>query len=159
VPKRSAGILLHRSTPEGGVDVLLVHPGGPFWAERDDAAWSIPKGEYTDEEDPYSVARREFCEELGIDPPDGEAVPLGEVRQSGGKRVVAWAVAGDLDCSSVTSNTFEMEWPPRSGRLQEFPEVDRAEWFPLDVARSKVHRGQIGLLDALAGRLGASGRP
>jgi predicted NUDIX family NTP pyrophosphohydrolase len=144
---RSAGLLLHRRT-DAGVEVLLVHPGGPFWARRDEGAWSIPKGEY-DDDDPLAAARREFAEELGQPPPTGPTVPLGEVRQKGGKRVVAWAVAGDLDPASVVSNTFELEWPRGSGRLREFPEVDRAEWFTLDEARRRILEGQRPLLDAL----------
>jgi predicted NUDIX family NTP pyrophosphohydrolase len=123
--------------------------GGPFWARKDERAWSIPKGEYADDEDPLAAARREFAEETGSALPDGEALALGEVRQSGGKRVVAWALEGDLDPATVRSNTFVMEWPPRSGRHQEFPEIDRAEWFGLDAARRKVVQGQVPLLDAL----------
>ena len=145
---RSAGLLLYR-VRDGAPEVLLGHMGGPFWARKDERAWSIPKGEYGDDEDPLAAARREFVEETGSPPPDGEAVPLGEVRQSGGKRVVAWALEGDLDPATVRSNTFVMEWPPRSGRQQEFPEIDRAAWFDLDAARRKVVKGQVPLLDAL----------
>ena len=148
MPKRSAGILLHRRG-----EVLLVHPGGPFWAKRDDGAWSIPKGEYEDGEDPQAAARREFEEELGVAPPPGEARDLGEVRQSGGKRVRAWALQGDLDVGAVRSNTFEMEWPPRSGTMREFPEVDRAGWFTPEDARAKLVKGQVPLVDALLDRL------
>ncbi len=149
MPKRSAGVLLHRTAADG-VEVLLVHPGGPFWAKKDQAAWSIPKGEYDDGEDPRAVAAREFAEELGAEPPVGEWQPLPEIRQPGGKRVLAWAVEGDLDVApGIVSNTFELEWPPRSGRLQAFPEVDRAEWFGVEVAREKLHRGQVPLLDEL----------
>lgn len=147
--KLSAGLLVHRRG-EAGREVLLVHPGGPFWAKKDAAAWSIPKGEYAEDEDPLEAARREFAEELGIDPPAGEPVPLGEVRQSGGKRVLAWAVEGDVEPRVEECNTFEIEWPPRSGRLQQFPEVDRAEWFTVDVARGKVHTAQVALLDRFA---------
>ena len=147
--RRSAGILLHR----GGADrreVLLVHPGGPFWAKRDDGAWSIPKGEYADGEDPLAAARREFEEELGSAlPGDAELRALGEVRQKNGKRVAAWAAEGDLDASAARSNTFEMEWPPRSGRRQEFPEIDRAEWFTLAQAREKLLPAQEAFLDRL----------
>jgi predicted NUDIX family NTP pyrophosphohydrolase len=146
---RSAGLLLFR-TVGGEVEVLLVHPGGPFWAKRDLGAWSIPKGEYPEDEDPLSAARREFAEELGSPPPDGEAIDLGEVRQKGGKVVGAWAVAGDLDASDITSNTFTMPWPPRSGRTQEFPEVDRAQWFGLDEARERINPAQAALLDRLS---------
>ena len=147
--RRSAGILLHR----GGADrreVLLVQPGGPFWAKRDDGAWSIPKGEYADGEDPLAAARREFEEELGSAlPGDAELRALGEVRQKNGKRVAAWAAEGDLDASAARSNTFEMEWPPRSGRRQEFPEIDRAEWFTLAQAREKLLPAQAAFLDRL----------
>ena len=149
---RSAGLLLYR-VRHGEPEVLLGHMGGPFWARKDDRAWSIPKGEYGDDEDPLAAARREFAEETGSAPPDGEALTLGEVRQSGGKRVVAWALEGDLDPATVRSNTFVMEWPPRSGRQQEFPEIDRAEWFGLGSARSKVVKGQVPLLDALEQKL------
>lgn len=150
--KRSAGIVLHRrgaAEPE----VLLVHPGGPYWARRDDGAWSIPKGEPEAGEDGLAAARREFAEELGHAPPDGEAVPLGEVRQRSGKVVEAWALAGDLDPATVRSATFEIEWPPRSGRRQTFPEVDRAAWFPLSRAREKLLPAQVPLLDRLAALL------
>ena len=149
---KSAGLLLYR-VRHGEPEVLLGHMGGPFWARKDERAWSIPKGEYGDDEDALAAARREFAEETGSAPPEGEAVALGEVRQSGGKRVVAWALAGDLDPATVRSNTFVMEWPPRSGRQQEFPEIDRAEWFGLGTARSKVVKGQVPLLDALEQKL------
>jgi len=149
MPKRSAGILLHRAGPDGR-EVLLVHPGGPFWAKRDDGAWSIPKGEYEDGEDPQAAARREFEEELGSPLPDGaELRALGEVKQKNRKVVAAWAVEGDVDASAAQSNTFEMEWPPRSGRRQEFPEIDRAEWFPLARARAKLLPAQAAFLDRL----------
>jgi predicted NUDIX family NTP pyrophosphohydrolase len=149
--KRSAGILLHRRR-EGAHEVLLVHPGGPFWAKKDAGAWSIPKGEYEDGEEPRAAALREFAEELGAPPPDGELVELGEVRQRGGKVVTAWALAGDADADAVRSNTFTMEWPPRSGTIGEFPEVDRAAWFSLDEARERILPGQAPLLDRLAER-------
>jgi predicted NUDIX family NTP pyrophosphohydrolase len=146
----SAGLLLYRRR-EGTLEVLLVHPGGPLWARRDEGAWSIPKGEYVEgEEDPLAAARREFAEELGSPPPDSEAVDLGEIRQKSGKRVRAWALEGDLDTAHITSNTFAMQWPPRSGRMQEFPEVDRAEWFPLSEARQRINPAQAALLDRLA---------
>ena len=132
------------------VEVLLVHPGGPFWARKDAGAWSIPKGEHTDDEDPLAAARREFAEELGHPAPDGEAVPLGEVRQKAGKVVTAWAVEGDLDPATVVSNTFTIEWPRGSGLLREFPEVDRAEWFDLEEAAVRILEVQRPLLDALA---------
>ena len=146
--RRSAGIVLYRG-PHDGLEVLLVHPGGPIWTKRDVGAWSIPKGEYLDDEDPLAAARREFEEELGSAPPAGEAADLGEVRQKSGKRVHGWALAGDLDATRITSNTFELEWPPRSGRRIEIPEVDRAEWFALDAAREKINPAQVPLLDRL----------
>jgi predicted NUDIX family NTP pyrophosphohydrolase len=150
MPKLSAGLLVYRRIDEG-LEVLLVHPGGPYWAKKDDGAWSIPKGEYEPDEDPLRVALREFEEETGMAPPDPEdAVSLGELRQPSGKVVRAWAVAGDVDVTEVHSNTFEMEWPPRSGRTQEFPEVDRAGWFGPDEARRKLLRGQLEFVDRLA---------
>ena len=149
MPQRSAGILLHRRRA-GELEVLLVHPGGPFWARRDDGAWSIPKGEHGPDDDPLDAARREFEEELGTAPPDGPARDLGEIRQRGGKLVHAWALAGDLDADATTSNTFVLEWPPRSGRTIEVPEVDRAEWFRLEQAREKINPAQADFLDRLA---------
>ena len=146
--KRSAGLLVYRVTGEG-VLVLLVHPGGPFWAKREDGAWSIPKGEYQPDEDPQAAAIREFQEELGVTPPSTPVVDLGEVRQAGGKLVRAWAVCGDLDVESVVSNTFEMEWPPRSGRSETFPEVDRAEWCDPSTARRRLVPAQVAFLHAL----------
>ena len=149
MPPLSAGLLLYRRRPEG-VEVLLVHPGGPFWARRDEGAWSVPKGEHAATEDPLVAARREFEEELGVSAPTiPDPVPLGELRQPGGKRVRVWAAEGDLDVTAVRSNTFTTEWPPRSGSMREFPEVDRAEWFPPDVARVKLLRGQVGFVDRL----------
>ncbi|MET1010757.1 MAG: NUDIX domain-containing protein [Actinomycetota bacterium] len=149
MPKLSAGLLAYRRTG-AGVEILLVHPGGPYWAKKDDGAWSVPKGEYEPSEDPLEVARREFEEEIGQTPPAGsEPVWLGELRQPSGKVVSAWAMEGDLDVREVRSNSFEMEWPPRSGRTQEFPEVDRAGWFGLEEARRKILRGQAGFLDRL----------
>ncbi len=145
----SAGILLHRRRG-GAVEVLLVHPGGPLWARRDLGAWSIPKGEYQPGEDPEAAARREFEEELGTPAPVGEVIDLGQVRQKSGKLVRAWALEADLDVAGITSNTFQLEWPPRSGRLMETPEVDRAEWFPLTLAREKINPAQAELLDRLA---------
>jgi predicted NUDIX family NTP pyrophosphohydrolase len=146
--RQSAGLVLHRDG-DGGLEVLLVHPGGPLWARRDIGAWSIPKGEYVDGEDPYSAARREFEEELGSPPPSGEAADLGEIRQKSGKRVRGWALAGDLDTAQAQSNTFQLEWPPRSGTTIEVPEVDRAEWFGLREAREKLNPAQVPLLDRL----------
>ena len=130
-----------------------MHPGGPFWQKKDEAAWSIPKGEHRSSEDPLAVARREFEEEIGQPAPPGEPLDLGEIRQAGGKRVRAWAVEADVDVSVITSNTFEIEWPPRSGRMQAFPEVDRAAWFDLETAQRKLVKGQVPLLEALVERL------
>ena len=153
MPKVSAGLLLYRWRG-GAVEVLLVHPGGPYWARKDHGAWSVPKGEHGPDEEPLQVAFREFREELGVDPPaDGSPAFLGEVRQSGGKHVSAWAMPGELEVGSVRSNTFTMEWPPKSGALREFPEVDRAEWFGLEDARRKLVRGQVAFLDRLTSLL------
>jgi predicted NUDIX family NTP pyrophosphohydrolase len=129
--------------------VLLVHPGGPFWQKRDEGIWSIPKGEFAENEVGIDVARREFQEELGTAAPTGEATPLGEVRQKGGKVVHAWALTGDLDVTRITSNTFETEWPPRSGKMQTFPEVDRAAWFDPATARRKLLPAQSAFIDRL----------
>jgi len=147
MPKRSAGLLLYRLTG-GEVEVFLVHPGGPYWAKKNKGAWSIPKGEIDEGEDPLSAARREFKEETGVWP-EGEAIPLGTVRQPGGKLVTAFAVEGDLDADTIRSNTFTMEWPPRSGRMRAFPEVDRAGWFGKEEAERKILKGQRAILDAL----------
>ena len=152
--RRSAGIVLHRDGA-GGPEVLLVHPGGPFWAKKDLGAWSIPKGEYEPDEDPRACALREFEEETGTRLDAADLVELGTVVQKAGKEVSAWAVRGDLDPATVRSNTFTMEWPPRSGRRQEFPEVDRAEWFALDEARAKLVPAQAELIDRLAERVTA----
>lgn len=147
MPRRSAGVLLfRRKGPD--IEVLLAHPGGPFWKNKDDGAWSIPKGEYGEDEDPLAAAKREFAEETGLTP-RGDFIPLGEIRQRGGKVVTAWAAEGDCDTSCVRSNTFSMPWPPGSGKLQEFPEIDRAEWFPVETARRKILIGQTGLLERL----------
>lgn len=146
---RSAGLLVFRHT-DHGLEVLLGHMGGPFFTRRDVGAWTVPKGEYDAGETAWDAARREFEEELGLPPPDGEAVPLGEVRQSGGKTVTAWAVEGDLDPAAVVPGTFRMEWPPKSGRMQEFPELDRVRWLTLDRARELVVSAQAGFLDRLA---------
>ena len=137
---------------------MLVHPGGPVWSRRDEGAWSIPKGEIEPGETALQVALREFREELGQDPPDGQTTPLGSIRQAGGKTVHAWAVAGDLDADRIVSVTFEMEWPPRSGRKQAFPEVDRAGWFDLELARRKILPAQATLLDRLESALKEGGR-
>lgn len=147
--KRSAGLLLFRHT-DGGLEVLLGHMGGPFFAKRDAGAWTVPKGEYEPDEPAREAARREFQEELGLPPPDGEAVPLGEVKQSGGKIVTVWAVEADLDPATVVPGTFLMEWPPHSGRTQEFPELDRVEWLGLDRAREVIVKAQAAFLDRLA---------
>jgi len=146
--KTSAGILLFRKANDG-IEVLLGHMGGPFWARRDDGAWSIPKGEYEPPEDALGAARREFTEELGLPVPPGELIELGEATQTGGKIVTIWAVEGDLDPDAVVPGTFEMEWPPRSGRQQAFPEIDRAAWFSLDLAEQKIVSGQRPFLDRL----------
>ena len=149
MPIESAGILLFREV-EGLVEVLLVHPGGPFWARKDDGAWSIPKGEVAGGETPLDTAARELHEELGTPPDtDGDMTPLTPRRQAGGKLVHAWAVRGEFDPESLQSQTFEMEWPPRSGRRQSFPEVDRAAWFPIPDAYRKINGAQTGFLDEL----------
>ena len=146
--KRSAGLLLFRHT-DGGIEVLLGHMGGPFFARRDAGAWSIPKGEYEPDEPAWDAARREFQEELGLAPPDGEALPLGEVRQANRKIVTVWAIEADLDPATAVPGTFTMEWPPKSGRTQEFPELDRVEWFGLDRARAVIVKAQAEFLDRL----------
>jgi predicted NUDIX family NTP pyrophosphohydrolase len=150
--RRSAGILLWRSSPTG-VEVLLGHMGGPYWARQDAGAWTIPKGEYEPGDDPLATARREFTEETGFPVPGGELVDLGEIRQSGGKVVRAWALAGDLDPASAVSNTVEIEWPPRSGRVATFPELDRVDWFEVPTARAKIITAQQALLDRLLEQL------
>ena len=144
--RRSAGLLMYR-VRDTGVEVFLVHPGGPFWARKDEGAWSIPKGEFTDE-DPLDAAQREFREETGF-APAGDCKPLAPIRQTGGKMVHAWAVEGDCDAEVIQSNTFTMEWPPHSGRQGTFPEADRAGWFPLAQAREKILKSQQPLLDQL----------
>jgi predicted NUDIX family NTP pyrophosphohydrolase len=149
--KGSAGLLLFRrqAQPGQGLEVLLGHMGGPFFARRDAGAWTIPKGEYADGETAWDAARREFREELGLAPPEGEAVPLGEVRQAGGKVVTAWAIEADLDPATVVPGTFRMEWPRGSGQEREFPELDRVRWFGLDAARAVIVTAQGGFLDRL----------
>ncbi|WP_420037366.1 NUDIX domain-containing protein [Streptomyces sp. cg28] len=149
VTRRSAGILLFRRTPDGP-EVLLGHMGGPFWAHRDAGAWSVPKGEYGDDETPWDAARREFQEELGLPAPAGAPLSLGEVVQSGGKHVTVWAVEGDLDPADVVPGTFTMEWPRGSGRTAELPELDRAAWFGLDAARAVIVQAQAAFLVRLA---------
>lgn len=145
--KISAGILMYRFRA-GVLEVLLVHPGGPLWSKRDLGSWSIPKGEYTDKEDPFIVAKREFQEETGFQA-DGDFVPLKPLKQPSGKIVSAWALEGECDTSKVKSNTFKMEWPPRSGKQQEFPEIDRAEWFTIEMAKKKLLKGQVGFIEEL----------
>jgi len=146
---------MHRGTPQAR-ELLLAHPGGPFWANKDDGAWSIPKGEYDEAEDPLAVAIREFTEELGRRPFSGptKLLNLGEIAQPGGKLVTAFAVAGDFDPATLTSNLFELEWPPNSGQMQSFPEVDRAAWFTPEQARQKILPGQAPFIELLLGRLG-----
>jgi predicted NUDIX family NTP pyrophosphohydrolase len=153
--RRSAGLLVYRRS-SGELEVLLAHPGGPLWARKDDGAWTIPKGELDDDEDPLSAARREFEEETG-GTPAGPFVALDPVRQPGGKVVWVWAVEGEFDITRLVSNTFEMEWPPRSGRRMECPEVDRAGWFTIDVARRKIFPGQAAFLDQLQRIVGHAG--
>ena len=148
MPKLSAGLLLYR-VQDGVVEVLIAHPGGPFWAKKDAAAWSIPKGEYVEGDDPWVVAQREFVEELSLDPPAGPRIDLGPLRQPSGKVVTVYAVAGDLDITDARSNTFELEWPRGSGVVREFPEVDRVGWFPVAHARHKLLKGQRPFLDRL----------
>ena len=155
MPRTSAGVLLWRRGASG-VEVLIGHMGGPFWARRDDGAWSLPKGEHGPDEDPLAVARREFEEETGSPVPAAELVPLGQVRQSGGKVLTVWAGEGDLDADATRSNTFQLEWPPRSGRVREFPEIDRTAWVTVDVARTKLVKGQVELLDRLLAHLPGS---
>jgi predicted NUDIX family NTP pyrophosphohydrolase len=153
VPKLAAGLLLFRRT-SGEVEVLIAHMGGPFWARMDERAWSIPKGEYDETEVPLAAALREFREELGSPAPDGERIPLGEIRQPKGKRITIYAVEGDFDVTTVQSNTFTIEYPKGSGRVREYPEVDRAEWFDIATAREKLVRGQVPFLDRLLEALG-----
>jgi predicted NUDIX family NTP pyrophosphohydrolase len=153
VPDKSAGVLLFRRR-DAGVEIFLVHPGGPFWAKKEDGAWSIPKGLYEDDEDPFVAAQREFAEEVGTRI-EGEFIGLGEFRLPSGKRLSVWAVEGDIDATKVTSNSFEMEWPPHSGKRAQFPEVDRADWFGLVVARRKLTKGQVQILDAFGSEIGA----
>ena len=155
MPKRSAGILMYRRRPPR-IELLLVHPGGPFWAKKDLGAWSIPKGEYSEREDPLAVARREFEEETGLRV-DGEFVLLGELVQPGRKIVTAFALEGDFDPSELRSNEFELEWPPRSGRKKSFPEMDRAAWFPPDEARRRILTGQAEFITRLVAALRARG--
>jgi predicted NUDIX family NTP pyrophosphohydrolase len=148
VPKKtSAGILLYRRRADN-LEIFLVHPGGPFWAKKDLGAWSLPKGELADGEDPLEAAKREFTEETGF-PMEGDFRPLKPLRQPSGKTVVAWAVEGDCDPAELRSNTFELEWPPKSGKRAQFPEVDRGAWFSLEEARERINKGQAPFLDQL----------
>ena len=150
----SAGLLMYRCK-NNTLEVFLVHPGGPFWQNKDLGAWSIPKGLYTVNEAPLEAAIREFCEELGFRPEVTDPLELGEIRQKSGKRVVAWAFEGDCDPACITSNAFEMQWPPKSGMMRRFPEVDRAEWFDCQTAREKINPGQIPFIDAMERHLTA----
>jgi predicted NUDIX family NTP pyrophosphohydrolase len=152
MPKLSAGLLMYRRRPDG-LEVFLVHPGGPFWAKKDAGAWSIPKGEFAEDEAPLDAAKREFQEETGFTA-EGDFVELGQVRQAGGKLVSAWAVEGDLDPAMLVSNVCLIDWPPRSGRKMEIPEVDRGEWFTVDAARDKILKGQVVFLDLLVQKAG-----
>jgi predicted NUDIX family NTP pyrophosphohydrolase len=156
MPRLSSGLLLFRWR-ENGLEVMLVHMGGPFWRRRDSGAWSLPKGEHEPREDSLAAARREFAEELGMAPPSGTAVDLGSLEQPSGKLIHAWALQADIDVSEICSNTFELEWPRGSGELQQFPEVDRAGWFELEAAREKLIGGQLPFLDLLLERIGGRG--
>ena len=150
--KKSAGLIMYRFYNKQ-LEVFLVHPGGPYWRQKDEGAWSIPKGEYTDDEDPFTVAKREFEEETGYRA-EGDFIPLAPIRQPGGKVVTAWAIEGDCDADAIRSNNFTMEWPPRSGRKTEFPEVDKAGWFPVSTAMRKLLKGQTDLIEQLSKALG-----
>ena len=150
--KRSAGIVLYRRGPHG-LEFLLVHPGGPYWRGKDAGAWSIPKGEYDEGEDPLAAALRELEEELGLSPPQIDPSPLTPLRQQGGKEVIAWGLAGEIEPETVRSNTFTIEWPPKSGRMQSFPEIDQAAWLGLEEARSRINAAQVPLLEELARKL------
>jgi predicted NUDIX family NTP pyrophosphohydrolase len=154
VARNSAGLLPYR-VRDGRTEILIAHMGGPLWARREEGAWTVIKGEHGPDEEALDAARREFEEETGVPAPGGPALELGEVRQSGGKRVRAWAVAAEVDPSTLTSNTFELEWPPRSGKLREFPEVDRFEWCELPLARRRLVKAQAALVDRLEELLGA----
>jgi predicted NUDIX family NTP pyrophosphohydrolase len=154
---RSAGLLLYRISDGGVAEVLIAHPGGPFWARKGDGSWSIPKGEYDEVEDALAAAFREFEEETGLGVPHHDAVFLGELRQPSGKRVMVWALEADLDISGARSNTFELEWPRGSGRVREFPEVERIEWVPIGLARRMLLQGQAPFLDRLLETIGAGG--
>jgi predicted NUDIX family NTP pyrophosphohydrolase len=152
MPKLSAALLLYRVI-DGGVEVLIGHPGGPFWARKDEGAWSIPKGEYVDGEDPWSAAQREFLEEVGKEPPAGPRIDFAPLRQPSGKVITAFAVRGDLDLEGAVSNTFALEWPKGSGNVREYPEIDRVGWFSVAEATTKLVKGQRPLLDRLTAAL------
>ena len=156
MPKLSAGLLPYR-VRDGVVEVLIAHPGGPFWARKDDGAWSILKGEFTDGDDPWEAAQREFTEETGLAPPAGPRIDFDPVRQPSGKVLTAFAIKGDLDISDARSNAFEIEWPRGSGRMREFPEVDRVQWFSVEHARTKLLKGQRVILDRLMAQPDLSG--
>lgn len=155
---QSAGLLPYRFGVGRVLEMLIVHPGGPFWAKKDDGAWSVAKGEYESGENPEDAADREFAEELGLDPPEGDRIDLGEIKQPGGKLVRVWAVEGDVAVDVIESNQFELEWPPRSGEMRTFPEIDRAEWVSAATARRKLLKGQAGFVDRLMAYLEQSGR-
>lgn len=157
MPKRSAALLVYRLNAASGLEVLIAHMGGPFWAKKEERGWSIPKGEYTDDEDPLDAAVREFREEMGSPPPPGDLMALGEWRQPGGKIVTTYAVEGDFDLAGFRSNTFAMEWPRGSGKVREFPEMDRAAWVPFERAAELVLKGHVPILTALRERLLAQG--
>ena len=157
MPRQSAGLLPYRFSAERVLEVLLVHPGGPFWAGKDDGVWSIAKGEHEPDEAPEAAADREFAEELGADPPTGTRIELGELRQPSGKKVRAWAVEGQVDAENIVSNHFEMEWPPRSGKTASWPEVDRAAWMPVSTAKQKLLKGQVAFVDRLVELLEEAG--
>ncbi len=156
MPRLSAGLLLHRER-DGVVEVLIGHPGGPFWARKDDGAWSIPKGEYAQGDDPWAAAQREFHEEVGLAPPTGPRIDLGLFKQPSGKVLTVFAVRGDLDIADAHSNTFELEWPKGSGRLRQFPEIDRIAWFSVELARVKLLKGQLPCLDHLMAHASVAG--
>ena len=151
--KQSAGLLIYRQK-NGKVEVLLVHPGGPFWARKDEGAWDIPKGEIDEGEEPFQAAQREFKEEIGTKPPQGKVQDLGKVKIKSGKEIQAWAIKGDLDLAKFKSDNFTMEWPPRSGKTQEFPEVDKAEWFDLATAKHKLNPAKVEFISRLETKLG-----
>jgi len=159
MPKRSAALLLYRLQEGVGLEVLIAHMGGPFWAKKNARAWSVPKGEYGDGEDPRDAAFREFEEEMGSAPPAGQVMQLGETKQASGKIITTYAIQGDFDASKIQSNTFHMEWPKESGDMQEFPEIDRAEWVSLARASQLLVKGQVPIIEALAERMRSNPQP